>query len=181
MRHGVCFLVGLFVGFCLVVSSLAEEKPVVRPPIAFDAVGSWFGLGEAQGPVPDGFPATVSMLLSFNEDGVLLGTDSTNFGVYQGLTGSPAHGSWAQSGLLGISGTFLWLQYTPDGNLVSYVKVKMEAHMEDFRTMSGSLYPELFPDLAVNPLASDSSGIPLGRFDFLALRIVPEATVASEN
>lgn len=181
MRDGVSFLVVLLVSFCLVDSSSAEEKPVVRPPIAFDAVGSWFGIAEAQGPLPEGFPATVSMLLSFSEDGVLLGTDSTNFGVYQGLLGSPAHGSWAQSARRGIAGTFLWLQHTPDGTLVAYVKVKMAGHMEDFRTMSGSLYPELFPDLGVNPLASDASGIPLGRFDFLALRIVPGAADDSAN
>ena len=135
----------------------------------FLPVGSWFGIAEATEPT-SGFPSTVTMLLSFQRDGILLGTDSTNFGVV-GVQGSPAHGTWKYTGFRRVSGTFVWLQHANEsGELVGYVRVQLEAQIEDFKTMSGTLSPQAFA-LDQNPLDPEAEGISLGTFEFVASRI----------
>jgi hypothetical protein len=147
MRHAASFLTFLIIETCLVLPLSAQDRPIVRPAIAFDAVGSWFGRAvpvdpfcepETQGcPVPK----EIVMLPTFYADRNFVGIDSQTFG---GGAHTTAHGEWTFNGPGGVKANFVFLQ-SSDNVFVGGFRMRLHGQMASPDLMTGKINAFFFP------------------------------------
>jgi hypothetical protein len=126
----------------------AAEKPAVRPPIAFDAVGSWFGRAVpvnpfcAPGSQDCPVPKEIVMLPTFYADGNFVGIDSQTFG---GGAHTTAHGEWKLSGPDTVAANFVFLQSGAGNVFVGGFRMRLHGEMVSSNLMTGKINAFFFP------------------------------------
>jgi len=172
------------------------QAPWVRPPIARDAVGSWFGRAVPVDPfcLPGApgcpVPPEIVMLPTFFADGTFIGIDSNVF-----LEGdhTTAHGQWEATSFNTLGAQFLFLQEGGNGVFAGAFRLTLDGEMITPDLMTGYIVGYFFPftDPAGAVVVDPETGFPvpdplgplpdeclpqlgcLGRFDFVLRRIPP--------
>jgi hypothetical protein len=173
-----------------------DQRPFVRPPIALDATGSWFGRAVPVDPFcPPGAPGCpvpreIVMLPTFFADGTFIGIDSNVF-----LEGdhTTAHGQWEATSVDTLGAQFLFLQEGANGVFAGAFRLTLDGEMVTPNLMTGFIVGYFFPftDPTGAVVIDPETGFPvpdplgplpeeclpglgcLGRFDFVLRRIPP--------
>jgi hypothetical protein len=133
---------------CLLMFASAQDKPPVRPPIAYDAVGSWFGRAVPMSPFCEPgspgcpVPREIVMLPTFFADGNFVGIDSQTFG---GGAHTTAHGEWKLTGPETVAANFVFLQSGPGNVFVGGFRMRLHGEMASPNLMIGKINAFFFP------------------------------------
>jgi len=147
----------LFLSTLLVLSSFsflsaASDRPetpreAIRSPLAFDAIGSWFGRAVPFNPPCEPgtqgcpLPKEIVMLPTFFADGNFIGIDSQTFG---GGSHTTAHGQWKLVGRNDVWAEFVFLQSAAD-TFIGGFRMRMKARPTGPNTMVGKINAYFFP------------------------------------
>jgi hypothetical protein len=126
----------------------AQGGQLVRPPIAWDSVGSWFGRAVPIAPFCEPrtpncpVPHEIVMLPTFFADGNFIGIDSQTFG---GGAHTTAHGAWTFRSFQGISANFAFLQSGPGDLFVGGFRMRLQGDLVTPDLMVGRINAWFFP------------------------------------
>lgn len=118
----------------------------------------------------------VVMMVNFFPDGMFMASDVLEvFNPH-----ATAHGTWARGEDGVVRCTFLWLDQGPDNDLAGTTKVRLDGSIAPHQldTVRGRIRPVAFPPPPVgDPFdMEDTTGLPLGTFDFTVRRIKVDQT-----
>ncbi len=126
----------------------AEGRQPVRPPLAWDAIGSWFGRAVPISPFCEPrtagcpVPHEIVMLPTFFADGNFVGIDSQTFG---GGLHTTAHGEWTFNGFQGVAANFVFLQSGPGDVFIGGFRMRLQGQLVTPDLMSGKINAWFFP------------------------------------
>lgn len=140
----------MLVSYLLISASAlwAQGRQPVRPPIAWDVIGSWFGRAVPVSPFceprTEGCPVPheLVMLPTFFADGNFIGIDSQTFG---GGAHTTAHGSWTFRNFQGIAANWIFLQSGPGDVFIGGFRMRMHADVVTPDLITGKINAWFFP------------------------------------